>query len=103
MLPFIVRPTYPLAAIKRSIRANRCWLTDLARDEMGELDFEESDVVRCVLAMSERHCRKTEPSEAEPDLWQDVYRTRFEGTVYYVKVQLDRVEQAVVIDFKRAG
>ena len=38
-------------------------------------------------------------SEAQPGLWQDVYRPVYEKIALYVKLQIDR-DDAIVISFK---
>ena len=94
------RPTYALAEFQRRVLAGSYVVTRSAREGAAALGFDESDVIACVLALTERDFYKTMESEQFPELWQDVYRPTYRHAALYVKLQLSVIEDAVVISFK---
>jgi motility quorum-sensing regulator / GCU-specific mRNA interferase toxin len=94
-------PTYQLSQIKLLIRELKFSITGTAADEAWALGYEEDDIVKCVLALEPSELHKTMESERIPGLWQDVYRTKLDGKVIYLKLQIEqKYGHAVVIQFK---
>lgn len=98
-------PTYDLATIKALVSTGQCVITGQAVNGAGELGFDRSDIVSCVLALTAVDFYKTMPAEKRPGLWQDVYRPVHCGIALYVKLQLaprsDGRSLSVVVQFKR--
>jgi hypothetical protein len=98
--------TYPLAEVKRLIRAGSCRVTGQAevdaRDQLGLL---RAEVLQWVLKLKEIEFYKSMESEKLPGLWQDVYRPIIAtplhqaGVEVYCKVQVS-TGSTVVISFK---
>lgn len=82
------------------MKAGAFQITASARAGAAALKLDESDIVRCVLALTGPEFHKTMESEAAPGLWQDVYRPVFESQALCVKVQVAVRGNAVVISFK---
>lgn len=75
-------------------------ITFSARAGAALLGLGEAEIVRCVLELRQSDFYKSMEAEKAPGLWQDVYRPVFEGLVLYVKVQIARQGDAIVISFK---
>lgn len=54
----------------------------------------------CVLALTASDFYETMESDAVPGLWQDVYRPTYGLMALYVKLQIERDGDAIVISFK---
>ena len=72
----------------------------LAGLRAARLGFDERDIIACVLGLKPGDFYKSMEATALPGLWQDVYRPSFMGAALYVKLQISRVDDAVVISFK---
>lgn len=94
------RPTYDLSEIQTKVRAGLYWITSSARQGAAAAGLAETDVVSCVLSLRAADFYKSMEAEAAPGLWQDVYRPLYGGTALYVKLQIARSGDTVVISFK---
>jgi motility quorum-sensing regulator/GCU-specific mRNA interferase toxin len=92
--------TYDLGEIQAKVRAGLYWITVSARRGAAALGLTEADIVSCVLSLSAAEFYKTMEAEAVPGLWQDVYRPLYHQTALYVKLQIERGGDAIVISFK---
>jgi hypothetical protein len=104
MLPFsknrLPRPCYSLEDVKEGVRTGRYWITRQAGIDAASTSFDESDIKECVLALKDQDFYKTMPSRKRPGMNQDVYRCRYAGLALYVRLQIGRGGEAVVISFK---
>ena len=98
-------PTYDLATIKALVSSGQFVVTGEALNGAGELGFDRSDIVACVMSLTAADFHKTMPSIKKQGLWQDVYRPVHSGIALYVKLQLaarsDGRALSVVVQFKR--
>lgn len=98
-------PTYDLSTIKALISQGQYVVTGEALNCLGELGFDRSDVLQCVLGLTAVSFHKTMPAMKVPGLWQDVYRPMHCGIQLYVKLQITQKaggsSLAVVVSFKR--
>ena len=104
VLPFprnrFLRPHYPLGDVKKGVGAGRYWITRQAGADAAKASLDESEIKECVLALTDQDFYKTMPSRKFPGMNQDVYRCRYAGLALYVKLQVGRGGEAVVISFK---
>lgn len=98
-------PTYDLSTIKRLVGEGRYHVTGQALDGLGELDFDRTDVVACIMQLGPHCFHRTMSAERAPGPWQDVYRPIRCGIALCVKLQianrLGGLSLAVVVSFKR--
>ena len=93
-------PTYDLGEIQAKVQAGLYWVTVSARRGAAAVGLSEPDIVSCVLSLRAADFYKTMEAEAAPGLWQDVYRPVYHQTALYVKLQVERDGDAIVISFK---
>lgn len=89
--------TYSLAAIQEKVRANDFFINGSALSDAWKCGLDRTDICDCVLQLCETDFFKTVRSFKFPTLMQDVYRTRYLGTRWYLKLQM--TSQAVVVSF----
>jgi hypothetical protein len=66
------------------------------------MGFDDESIVECVVEhLADSHFYKTMPAASVPGLMQDVYKIAFEGQRVYLKLQINRSQNAVVISFKQ--
>lgn len=96
-------PHHDLSWIKHKISSgpDSYYLTKSARDGVLALGLDVSDVCECVEGLTPACFHKTMESDRMPGLWQDVYRTTYQGVEIYLKLQIAPAGQAVVISFKQ--
>ena len=94
-------PAYPLDGIKSAVEAGRFAITRNGLEGAAALYLDEEDIKAYVLTLQEGDFFKTMPSVKRPGLAQDVYKSRYLGFAIYAKLQMSRVEWAVVVSFKR--
>lgn len=92
--------TYDLPEIQRKVAAGQYRVTRSAFEGAAALGMDESDVTACVLGLTRADFYKSMEAAKVPGLWQDVYRSRYQGEVLYVKLQVAVQGDAVVISFK---
>lgn len=92
--------TYDLAEIQTKIRAGLFWITHSSRTGAAAAGLAETDVVSCVLALTNADFYETMESDTTPGLWQDVYRPVYSQISLYVKLQIAIDGDAIVISFK---
>ena len=103
------KPTYELATIRALVEADRWIIEKPARDRAYLLTFGVQDVRDCVLSIRDSDFRKTAPDlrPGHEGMWQDVYFVPWEldGREFdlYLKLQIGRGGDAVVIQFKQQG
>ncbi len=97
-----MRPTYPLDLVKSLVGQEHSWLITLTAQQTAfQMGFDELDIVECVRdELRGSHFYKTMPAERRAGLWQDVYRICFRGEGVYLKVQINKAGQAVIVSFK---
>ena len=93
-------PTYTLSVMKEAVRKGRYWVTYTALEGASRLNLGPDDIVTCVLELTDHDFYKSMPSRHRPGTFQDVYRPTHDGFNLYVKLQLDRRNETVVISFK---
>lgn len=97
---------YSLEEIQRLIREGRVWVTGSAKAGAIELGILPSRIYEIVLTLSRRSFYKSMTTHHDHTLWQDVYRHSVavqwqdEPMEIYIKLQIDKSSQAVVISFK---
>ena len=92
--------SYPLSVIQEAVRKGSYWITSTALEGASKLDLGPDDIVTCVLEITEHDFYKSMPSRQRSGTFQDVYRPTHDGRNLYVKLQLDRRNETVVISFK---
>jgi hypothetical protein len=95
------RPHYPLKAIKAAFSdAARLNRTKSADKGAEDLEMDEQDVVDVIADLASRDFDKSMPSDINPAIWQDVYKTIIDHRELYVKFTLDKHGDLLLISFK---
>ena len=80
------RPAYPLADIQATLCSEEgLRMSQTARGNVALLGLSEHDVVQIVSKLGRVQFYKSMTSYIDHRVWQDVYRTSFEGMQLYVK------------------
>jgi len=96
-----VNPTYDLQQVRALVLSGAYYVTGVAADGAAELGMDDEDIVECVSNhLNGSHFYKTMRAEKIPGLWQDVYKTTYEGCRLYIKLQINAAQKAVVVSFK---
>ena len=95
-------PTYDLERIQQLVGQGLVSyrVTAAARYGAAELGLSEDELVEIVLSLTPSHFYKSMESEQLPGLWQDVYHFPHGAAVLYVKLQIDPLGRAVIIQCK---
>jgi motility quorum-sensing regulator / GCU-specific mRNA interferase toxin len=95
-------PTYDLETIQQLVGQGLISyrVTTAARYGAAELGISEDDLVEIVLSLTPSYFYKSMESEQVPGLWQDVYHFPHGPAVLYVKLQIDPLGRAVIIQCK---
>lgn len=72
-----------------------------ATDGADELGMDEQTVVDVIAGLAVADFDKSMRSEANPAVWQDVYKPVIAGRELYVKFTLDAQGDLLLISFKR--
>jgi len=94
-------PAYDLVWIQYKLSAGRYRIERIALQGALALGFDEQDIVDCVCGLCAEDFHKSMESNLRPGLWQDVYKSVYDGVRVYVKLQVDPSSDAVVIQFKQ--
>jgi Motility quorum-sensing regulator, toxin of MqsA len=93
--------SYSLATIKQLVSASRYLITVSSLETAAVMGFDDESIVECIVEqLAETHFYKTMPARAVAGLMQDVYKISFEGQRVYLKLQINRSQNVVVISFK---
>jgi hypothetical protein len=93
--------SYCLAAVKQLVSSGRYLITVSALETAAMMGFDDESIVECIVEqLADTHFYKTMPAIAVAGLMQDVYMISFEGQRVYLKLQINRSQNAVVISFK---
>lgn len=96
-----MQPSYPLHRIREFVAKGQYRITETAMQTSFQMGFSDEDIVECVAGhLQETHFYKTMPSEKISGLMQDVYRITYQGFRVYLKMQINRTNEAVIISFK---
>jgi motility quorum-sensing regulator / GCU-specific mRNA interferase toxin len=94
-------PTYDLQWIQYRLEAGDYWIERLAAQGAMSLNFDQQDIIECVLGLTANDFYKSMESEKRPGLWQDVYKPLYCGVGIYAKIQIGHAGDCVVIQFKK--
>lgn len=93
------RPFHSLGSIQQAMSEGRYQVTNAAARGAARLRFGESDIVECICDLQEgKNFYKSLVDKFS--LNQDVYKASHLGHQVYLKVRLNRHDEAVVISFK---
>jgi motility quorum-sensing regulator / GCU-specific mRNA interferase toxin len=96
-----MEPTYELCQIQESIKQDKFYITESARVTAASMGFLDDDIVECVVkSLQESHFYKTMPAGKVDGLMQDVYKIAHEGRRLYVKLQINKGGNGVIVSFK---
>ena len=96
-----MEPTYELCEIQEAIKQDKFYITETASQTAALIGFLEDEIVECVVKhLDESHFYKTMPAEKVPGIMQDVYRIAYQDERLYIKLQINKGGNAVVISFK---
>jgi hypothetical protein len=96
-----VEPTFELCEIQESIKQDKFYITEVATTTAASIGFMDEDIKECIVNdLKETHFYKTMPSMKITGLMQDVYKITYQGTRVYLKLQINKGGNAVVISFK---
>jgi Motility quorum-sensing regulator, toxin of MqsA len=96
-----MQPTYPLYEVKRLVSEGRYVITVTALATAALMGFDDESIVECIVQeLAGSHFYKTMAAASAPGLMQDVYKISYEGRRVYLKLQINRSKNAVVISFK---
>lgn len=86
--------------MQAAVQAGDYVVTRTAVETASAMLCDREDIRNCVLGLSDADFYKSMPARKFQGLWQDVYRTHYRSWPVYVKLQLSKRGQAVVISFK---
>jgi|SRR4051812_5527637 hypothetical protein len=76
-------------------------ITRAAYEGAQDCDWGREEIVEAILSLSFRDFYKTMPAEKRAGFWQDVYHLAHRGEDLYIKLQIDPLGFAIVVQFKR--
>ena len=95
------RPHYPLKSIKAAFndlsRLNRTMTATAGAEDLG---IDDQVLIDIIAGLTANNFNKSMPSERDPMIWQDVYKTVFEGRELYMKFTSDSQGELLLISFK---
>jgi motility quorum-sensing regulator/GCU-specific mRNA interferase toxin len=95
------QPHYSLRAVKAAFAdAARINRTMTAAEGAEDVGMDEHAVVDVIGGLTARDFDKSMPSEADPAVWQDVYKPVTRGRELYVKFTLDARGELLLFSFK---
>jgi hypothetical protein len=98
------KPHYQLKEICKLIRSDAVIITDSARVSIvGDFDISVCEALEAVLSLDYTCFYKSMTVNASSQIWQDVYHQPINGTMAYIKLQINVRNKAVVISFKKKG
>jgi hypothetical protein len=98
------QPHYALKTVKAAFAdAARLNRTLSAAEGADTLDMDEYAVVEVIAGLRLADFDKSMPSEADPSVWQDVYKPVVAGRELYVKFTVDACGAPLLISFKENG
>jgi hypothetical protein len=96
-----VETTYELCEIQEAIKQDKFYVTETASQTAASIGFLEDGIVECVVEhLKESHFYKTMPAERVPGVMQDVYKIAYQGQRLYIKLQINKGGNGVIISFK---
>ena len=95
------QPTFDLEWLQHKIRSKAYRITWSASQTASQIDFDEEDIIDCVLALDTGDFYKSMESEKVKGTKQDVYLPTYLNTRIYLKLRCDETGSTVVISFKR--
>jgi len=96
-------PTYDLTLLLELLQnpATR-YITYTCLEDASELGFNDADaIVMATSTLTNEDFYKSMVAKKKAGLWQDVYKKTISGQKLYIKLQLNKSKQAVVISFKK--
>ncbi len=95
-------PTYDLERIQQLVGQGAISrrVTTAALEGAHQLGLDRSEIIAAVLELTPTCFHKSMEADKCPGLWQDVYHLRYRSMELYIKLQIDPVGIAVVIQFK---
>ncbi len=95
------KPTYDLDAFKTTFSsAGRLNLTGRALRDAVALGFGRAEIVATIQTMERSHFYKSMTSNANHQIWQDVYHVPSGVGVLYVKFTADAITEFLLLSFK---
>lgn len=93
---------YDLDHIKALLARGKAVVTRRARQGAVSLGYaSEEEIIERVLQLRSEEIYKTMPSEQQANTWQDVYHSaESTGKVIYIKIQVSKYVEGVIISFK---
>jgi motility quorum-sensing regulator/GCU-specific mRNA interferase toxin len=94
--------TYGLESVKRAFScAAKLRITATALKDARAMGFSRQDMVDAIQQLQRYDFVKSMTTFADHRIWQDVYRTEYNGYFLYIKFQIDELGH-FVISFKEA-
>lgn len=92
--------TYDLEAIKQALSTTKkLRMTATALSSARSIGFTQQDIVDAIQQLKRRDFVKSMTTYADHRIWQDVYNTKYNDYVLYIKFQVDEMGH-FVISFK---
>jgi hypothetical protein len=96
-----VESTYELCQIQESIKQDKFYICEEARITAALIGFLDDEISDCVVNyLDETHFYKTMPTVKFPGSMQDVYKITYMGKRVYIKLQINKGGNAVIVSFK---
>ena len=92
------KPHCPLARVRTLMEAGEVRHTGSALDGALALGMTEVDMHRVVLALTMADFYKSMTTDADPTIWQDVYRPTTEAGEIYLKLTV--INDVLIVSFK---
>ena len=93
---------YSLSAIKKLIAEGKYTFTYAARKTIAEdFNITTNEALVIIGTLTAHDVYKSMQSHADASLWQDVYHKDIKGKKAYIKLQINHINNAIIISFKR--
>lgn len=93
-----IKPTTPLANVKKLVEAGKIRYTHTAVATANALGFRRADIRHEIMALEPREFYKSMTTYADSHIWQDVYHHEAGQEMLYVKVTV--ADDVLVVSFK---
>ena len=96
-----MEPTYELCELQESVKQDKFYICEEARITAALIGFLDDDIWDCVVNyLNDTHFYKTMPAKKFAGLMQDVYKITYQAKRIYIKLQINKGGNGVIVSFK---